>query len=150
MSFKPTILPVVISEVDKLTETIKVLEKENVDLRSSVGKVTLEKENLKLNLNQKRERALKADIDVQVEHHKSRKVGEVLKGIYESLSTKKKQLAEAQYQACRMEINYKCQNRSLKDQLESFQKGLKEEQGRVKQLEVTLCQCHSELDKRFG
>ena len=75
MSFKPIELPVVvIFEVDKLKETIKALVKENTDLQSNLGKVTLEKENLKLNLNQKRERALKEDNDVQVEQHKKRNV----------------------------------------------------------------------------
>lgn len=62
---------------------------------------------------------------------------------------KNKQLVKAQYQACKMEINYKDKIRSLQDQLESFHKGLKEEHGRVKQLEVTLTQRQSELDKRF-
>lgn len=37
-----------------------------------------------------------------------------------------------------MEINYKDQIKKLQDQLEVYKKGLKEEQGRVKQLEVTL------------
>lgn len=56
MSLKPTRLPVVsVYEVDELKETIKALEKESVDLRSDLGKLTLERENLKLNLNQKRE-----------------------------------------------------------------------------------------------
>lgn len=75
MSFKPIVLPIVsISEVDKLKKIIKALEKENVDLQSNLGKVTLEKENLRLNLNQKRGRSLKADNDVQAEQHKRRKV----------------------------------------------------------------------------
>lgn len=52
MNFKPNILPsVVVSEVDKLKETIKELENENVNHRSDLGKLTLERENLKLNLN---------------------------------------------------------------------------------------------------
>lgn len=68
MSIKPSKLIVVpIFKVDKLKETIKVLEKENVDLRSNLGNITLEKENFKLNLNQKRERELKPDNEVQTE-----------------------------------------------------------------------------------
>lgn len=139
MSFKTIKSSVAtISEVDWLKETIKTLEKENDDLWSSLGKVTLDKETLKLNLNQKRERALKADTNVQIKQHKRRKIGEFLKGTYENLAAKKKQLAEAQYRTCKMEINYQNQIRNLQDQLEKFQKGLKEEQDRSKQLEVAL------------
>lgn len=68
MSFKPTVLPVfVYSEVHRLKETIKALEKKNENIRSDLGKVTLEKENLKLNLSQKRERVLMVDNKVQDE-----------------------------------------------------------------------------------
>lgn len=70
--------------MNRLKDTIKELETENVDLRSSLVKVTLEKETLKLSLSQKRERALKADTDIQIEHHKRRKLGEILKGTYEN------------------------------------------------------------------
>lgn len=56
-----------ISKVDKLKEVIRVLKKENVDLRSNICKLTLDKENLKINLNQKRERALKVVNEVQAE-----------------------------------------------------------------------------------
>lgn len=50
MSFKPTMSPIAfVPEEDALKETIKVLEKENFTLRSNLGKVTREKENLKLN-----------------------------------------------------------------------------------------------------
>lgn len=68
MSFK-TIKPLVatISKVDRLKETIKTLEKENTDIWSSMGKVTLEKETLKLNLSQKRERVIKSHTDIQIE-----------------------------------------------------------------------------------
>lgn len=65
MSIKPpklTINP--IYEVDKLKGIIKALEKENMDLRSSLGKITLEKENMRLNLNQKRDMALQVDNEV--------------------------------------------------------------------------------------
>lgn len=95
------------SEVDELKGTIKELEKENVDLKSRLGKMSLEKETLKFNLNQKRDKAHQADNKVQVELHKRRKVGEALKGTCGSMSGKKKQLAEAQYQACKVELNYK-------------------------------------------
>lgn len=59
---EPVVVP--ISEVDKLKGIIKVLEKENADLRSSICKLTLEKENLKFNLNQKRDRAAKTVKDI--------------------------------------------------------------------------------------
>lgn len=52
MSIKPPELTVnPISEVDKLKGIIKALEKENANLRSSLGKISSEKENLKFNLN---------------------------------------------------------------------------------------------------
>ena len=81
---------------------------------------------MRLNLNQKRERALQADNKVQVELYKRRKVSEVLKGTYDSLSAKEKQLAKSQYQASKFEINYKDQIKKLQDQLEVCKKGLKE------------------------
>ena len=52
MNIKPVELVVVpISEIEKFKEVIKVLEKENDDLWSNIGKLTLDRENLKLNLN---------------------------------------------------------------------------------------------------
>lgn len=80
------------SEVDELKGTIKELEKENADLKSRLGKMSLEKETLKFNLNQKRDRARQADNEVQAELHKRRKVGETLKGTCVNLSAKKRQL----------------------------------------------------------
>lgn len=79
-----------ISEVDKLKDTIKLLEKENADLRSDLGRLTQEKEYLKINLNQKRERMLKAIENFQDEEKKRRGIVEDLKGTYVDLSTKKK------------------------------------------------------------
>lgn len=73
-------------------------------------------------------------------------MGEELKGTYASLSSKKKQLAETQYQACKVELNYKEQIKKLQDHLEAYKKGLKDEQRCVKQLEVPLRQHQSELD----
>lgn len=102
-----------IFKVDHLKEIIKKLEKENSNLRFSLGKVTSEKYALKLNLSQKRGRFIKANIDIQIEQYKRRKVGEVLKGTCENLEAKKKQLAEAQYQTCKMEINYEDQIKNL-------------------------------------
>ena len=61
-----------------------------------------------------------------------RKVGEAFKGTYDNLYAKKKQLAEAQYKANKIEINCKNRLRKLQDQLDSCKKELKEEQGRVK------------------
>lgn len=139
MSIKPPKLTVnPNSKVDKMKGIIKALEKENADLRSNLGKISLEKENLRININQKRDRTLQADNEVQAELYKRRKVGEALKGTCDSLSSKKKQLAENQYQACKLEINYKDKIKKLKDQLEVCKKGLKDEQSCVKQLEVTL------------
>ncbi|XP_050896955.1 uncharacterized protein LOC127103765 [Lathyrus oleraceus] len=56
MSIK-TIEPLVatILEVGRRKETIRKLEKENANLRSSLGKVTSERDALKTNLSQKRE-----------------------------------------------------------------------------------------------
>lgn len=79
-----------ISEVDRLKETIIKLEKENVGLRSSLRKVTSEKDALKTSLNQKGKRFNKVDFDIQIEQNKRRKVGEALKGTFEALATKKK------------------------------------------------------------
>lgn len=150
MSIKPPELIVnPIFEVGKLKGIIKALEKENVNIISSLGKISLEKEYLKLNLNQKKDKALQGDNEVQAELYKRRKVGEALKGTCASLSAKKKQLAENQYQAYKLEINYKEQIKKLQDQLEVCKKGLKDGQSRVKQLKVTLHHCQSELDQRF-
>lgn len=75
----------VISEVDRLKETIKKLEKENVGLRFILIKVTSEKNTLKTNLSQKRARFNKADTDIQIEQNKRRKVGDDLKGSFETI-----------------------------------------------------------------
>ncbi|XP_050918370.1 uncharacterized protein LOC127135774 [Lathyrus oleraceus] len=83
------------SEVDELKKVVKTLEKENVGLKSKLAKISLEKETLKFNLNQKRDRVRQADDEVQTEVFKRLKVGNTLKGTYASLTTKKKQLAEA-------------------------------------------------------
>ncbi|XP_050895223.1 uncharacterized protein LOC127101821 [Lathyrus oleraceus] len=111
-----------ISEVDCIKETIRKLEKENADLRSSLGKI---------------------------EQNKRRKVGEALNGTYDTLATKKKQLAEAQYCTCKLEIDYQNQIKNLQDHLEKCQKGLKEEKSLAKKIELTLSQHQSDLDKRF-
>lgn len=56
MSFKaPKPFIVIILEENSLKKTIKSLEKKNYDLRSNLGRLTREKEDLELNLNQKRE-----------------------------------------------------------------------------------------------
>lgn len=69
----------IISKVDRLKETIKKLEKENSDLRSSLGNVTSEKDALKSSLSQKRERFNKADTHIHIEQNKRRNVGDTLK-----------------------------------------------------------------------
>lgn len=78
------------SEVDEFKKVIKTLEKENVDLKSRLGKISLEKETLKFNLNQKRDRVRQADDEVQMEVFKRLKVGDTLKETYVSLTAKKK------------------------------------------------------------
>lgn len=93
------------SEVDELKRVIKALEKENDDIKSRLGKISLEKETLRFNLNQKRDRVRRADNEVQTEVFKIIKVGDKLKGVYASLTAKKKQLVETQYQACEAELN---------------------------------------------
>lgn len=86
---------VVVYEVDLLKETITKLEKENTDLHSSLIKVTSKKNTLKASLSQKRERFNKEDTDIQIEKNKRRKVGYSLKGSFETIANKKKELAEA-------------------------------------------------------
>ncbi|XP_050897305.1 uncharacterized protein LOC127104145 [Lathyrus oleraceus] len=54
-------------EIDELKRVIKALEKENTDLKYILGKISLEKETLKFNLNQKRARVRQADDEVQTE-----------------------------------------------------------------------------------
>lgn len=83
------------SEVDKLKGIIKALEKENADIRSNIGKLTLEKENLKFKLNRKRDRVAETAEEIQEEQGKRREVGDALKGTIENISVKKKQLAAA-------------------------------------------------------
>ncbi|XP_050897338.1 uncharacterized protein LOC127104180 [Lathyrus oleraceus] len=78
------------SEMDELKKVIKTLEKENADLRSKLAKISLEKETLKFNLNQKRDRVRQVDDEVQTKVFKRLKVGDTLKGTYASLMTKKK------------------------------------------------------------
>lgn len=47
---------------------------------------------MKLSYDLKRGKALQAEEEVQVEQNKRRKIGEALKGNFDSLATKKKQL----------------------------------------------------------
>lgn len=51
---QPIFVVIPTSEVGKVKETIKSLEKESADLRSNFGRLTRDKEDLELNLNQKR------------------------------------------------------------------------------------------------
>ncbi|XP_050895607.1 uncharacterized protein LOC127102253 [Lathyrus oleraceus] len=101
------------SKVDELKKVIKTLEKENVDLKSRLGKISLEKETLKFNLNQKRDRVRQADDEVQTKVFKRLKVGDTLKGTYASLEAKKKQLAETQYQSSKAELEHMEQTKKL-------------------------------------
>lgn len=120
------------SEVDKLKKVIKTLEKENVDLKSRLIKISLEKETLKFNLNQKREWVRQADDEVQTEGFKRLKVGDTLKDTYASLTTKKKQLAEAQYRASKAKLEHMGQMKKLQSLLEACKKELKDEKSRNK------------------
>lgn len=72
-----------------------------------------------------------------------------MKGSFETIANKKKQLAEAQYQAFKLEIDYQGQLKTLQDQLEKYHKELKEERICSKKLEVTFAQHQSDIDKRF-
>ncbi|XP_050889233.1 uncharacterized protein LOC127094443 [Lathyrus oleraceus] len=94
------------SEVDELKKVFNTLEKENADLKSRLGKISLEKETLKFNLNQNRDRVLQANDEVQTEVFKRLKVGDTLKGTYAILTTKKKLLAEAKYRVSKMELEH--------------------------------------------
>lgn len=72
-----------------------------------------------------------------------------MKGTIDSFFIKKKQLVDAQYQACKVEINFQDLLNKLREQLESCKKELKEERICTKQLKVSLSQHQTELDKRF-
>jgi peptidoglycan hydrolase CwlO-like protein len=76
-------------------------------------------------------------------------VGDTLKGSFETIANKKKELDESQHRACKREIDYQGQIKTLQDQLEKCQKELKDEQARAKKLEVTLSQLQSDIKKRF-
>lgn len=97
-----------------------MLDKENAYLRSNISRLAFDRENLKLNLNQKRDRAVKTAKEIHKKQYKRRNVGEALKGTYKSLSVKKKKLAEAQYEVWKIEINCQDQLKKLQDQLDSF------------------------------
>ncbi|XP_050888230.1 uncharacterized protein LOC127093354 [Lathyrus oleraceus] len=122
------------SEVDELKKVIKTLEKENVDLKSRLGKISLEKETLKFNLNQKRDRVCQADDKVQKEVFKRIKMGDTLKGTCASLTTKKKQLAKTQYRARKVELDHMEQTKKLQSLLETCKKELKDDKSRTKHL----------------
>lgn len=66
-------------EVDELKRVIKALEKENIDLKSRLCKISLEKETMKFNLNHKRDRVRRVDDEVQTEVYKRIKMGDALK-----------------------------------------------------------------------
>ncbi|XP_050897244.1 uncharacterized protein LOC127104073 [Lathyrus oleraceus] len=137
------------SEVGELKKVIKTLEKENVVLKSRLGKIYLEKETLKFNLNQKRDRVRQVDDEVQTEVFKRLKMGDTLKGTYASLTAKKKQLVEAQYRASKAELEHMEQTNKLQSLLEACKKELKDEKSHTKQLEVTLLQNQYELNQRL-
>lgn len=76
-------------------------------------------------------------------------MGYTLKGYFETTANKRKELAEAQYRACKREIDYQGQIKTLQDQLEKCQKELKDKKTRAQKLEVTLAQLQNDIDKRF-
>lgn len=91
MGFKaPKPFVAVILEENVLNKTIKSLENENAELRSNFGRLTREKEDLKLKLNQKRATTSQAVEEDQEEQLKRRKVGDALKGTIGNLFIKKK------------------------------------------------------------
>lgn len=87
---QPMLSVIPTSKVGKHKETMKSLEKENIDLRSNLGRLKREKEDLDLNVNQKRIMTSQAIEEAQEEQFKRRKIGEVLKGTIDSLFIKKK------------------------------------------------------------
>ncbi|XP_050897307.1 uncharacterized protein LOC127104147 [Lathyrus oleraceus] len=137
------------SEMDELKKVIKTLEKENADLKSKLAKISLEKETLKFNLNQKRDRVRQAEDEVQTEFFKRLKVGDTLRGTYASFTIKKKQLAEAQYRAGKAELEHMEQMKKLQSLLEACKKELKDERSHNKQLEVTLRQNQYGLNQKL-
>ncbi|XP_050878165.1 uncharacterized protein LOC127081983 [Lathyrus oleraceus] len=131
MSIKP--LEAVIhqtSKVDELKRVIKALEKENVDLKSRLCKISLEKETLKFNLNQKRDKVHQADDEVQTEFDSEEKI-----------------VSQTQYQACKAELSYREHTKKLRDMLEACKKELEDEQIRTKHLEVILLQNQYEINQ---
>lgn len=104
---------------------------------------------MKFNLNQKRDRVRQAYDEVQTEVFKRLKVGGTLKGTYASLTAKKKQFPEAQYQASKAELEHMEQTKKLQSLLETCKKELNDEKSRTKQLEVTLRQNQYELNQRI-
>ncbi|XP_050919140.1 uncharacterized protein LOC127136646 [Lathyrus oleraceus] len=76
--------------VGNLKESIKILEKENVNLRSNLGRIIREKEDLELNLNQKIAMTSRAVEEVEEEQIKRRKVSDALKGTIDSIFSKNK------------------------------------------------------------
>ena len=58
---------------------------------------------------------LKAVEEVQEEQIKRMKVGEALKGDFDSLFSKKKHLADTQYQACEIEISFQDHLKKLRE-----------------------------------
>lgn len=113
---QPMLAIIPTSKVGKLKETIKILEKENADLRSNLGCLTKENKDMKLNLKQKRILTPQAVEESQEEHFKRRKVGDTLKGSIDSLFIKKTQLADAQYQSCKVEISFQDHLKKLREQ----------------------------------
>lgn len=91
-------------------------------------------------MNQKRDRVRQAGDEVHTKFFKRLKVGDTLKGTYAILTTKKKQLTEAQYRVGKAELEHMEKIKKLQSLLEACKKELKDERIHNKQLEVTLCQ----------
>lgn len=105
MSFKtPKYFVVVIPKENILKKTIKSLEKENVDLWSNLGRLTREKEDFELNLNQKRAMTSQTVEEAHEEQFKRRKVGDTLKGTIANLFIKK-ELKEENSRTKKLEVS---------------------------------------------
>ncbi|XP_050897187.1 uncharacterized protein LOC127104006 [Lathyrus oleraceus] len=124
-NLQPVLAIVPTSELGKIKETMKSLEKEDADLQSNLGKIMRDKEDLELSLNQKRAMTSRVVEEAQEEQFKRRKLSDPLKWTIDSLFIKKKHLTDAQYQACKMEISFQDQLKKLREKLESSKKMLK-------------------------
>lgn len=67
-------------------------------------------------------------------------MGDALKGSFDTIANKKKEVAESQHRAFEREFDYQGRIKTLQDQLEKCQKELKDERACAEKLVVTLTQ----------